>query len=156
MDASPANDPWLERAQRSGVILMLWWVLFIGVHLWRYKDLTVPMPVTVKAITRGITLLFIGKRVSRHVRHSKRGIGGSYADSGLDVAPNDVPPADEQVSAAISGAPNALTLQELEDALPELSRPTIVRGLRELLEKKLIIREGKPRTRDARYRTTKI
>ena len=60
---------------------------------------------------------------------------------------------DEQVSAAIAGAPNGLTLQELEDALPELSRPTIVRGLRDLLQNKLIVREGKPRTRDARYRS---
>lgn len=151
--ANPANDPWVERAQRSGVILWLWWVLYIGIHLCRYKDLAVPMPVSVKAITMGVTLLFIGKRVSRQVRHSKRGIGGSYPNSGLDVAPSDEPPADEQVSAVISGSPNGLTLQELEDALPELSRPTIVRGLRDLLQNKFVIREGKPRTRDARYRS---
>src|SRR5438067_2400887 len=57
--ADPANDPWVERAQRSGVILWLWWVLFIGIHLWRYRDISVPMPATVKAITMGVTLLFI-------------------------------------------------------------------------------------------------
>src|SRR6266571_4496627 len=52
--ADPANDPWLERVNRAGWILLLWWGLFLGIHLWRYYDATVPMPASLKPITMGM------------------------------------------------------------------------------------------------------
>src|SRR5258706_5203308 len=100
--ADPANDPFMERLHRSGAILLIWWALFISVHLWRYQDAGVTMPASLKSITTGITLLFIGKRVSRQVRHKRRGVGGQDAGDGAS--------ADEQLAAVIGGSASGLTL----------------------------------------------
>ena len=151
--ADPGCDPWSERAQRSGIILVMWWALFMGIHFARYKNPAIPMPASVKPILMGLTTLFIGKRVSRHVRHTRRGQGGPEAALDLDGDGVEEAIADEQVSAAIAGAPNGMSLQEIEDALPEHSRTGIKRTLRGLLKSRRIVREGQPRTRDARYRS---
>jgi len=153
--ADPACDPMSERAQRSGVILVMWWVLFLGIHFWRYRDPSVPMPASVMPILMGMTLLFIGKRVSRHVRRTQRGVGGPASLVDLDGDGVDGTLDQEQLSAALAQSPTGLTLQEIEDALPELSRTGIKRALRALVASHQAVRDGQPRSRDARYRSTK-
>src|SRR5258706_5813448 len=74
--ADPAEDPWLERAQKGGTLVALWLTLLIAVHLWQLHDHTVPMPIDLKAIATGLVVIFFAKVASRHVRHTRRGVGG--------------------------------------------------------------------------------
>src|SRR5262245_16121337 len=50
----PSYDPWVERAYRSGWIMLIWWALFIVIHLWRFWDSSVPMPASLQPIIMGI------------------------------------------------------------------------------------------------------
>src|SRR5258706_1915710 len=151
---NPAQDPWLERAQRAGFLVFLWWGLYIAVHLWQFHDATVVMPGELKPITKAVILLLIGKHVSRYVRHTRRGVGGSGSSGTAD---EDAARADADSSAqaelveVLSAAPEGLTFQEIEAALPETSRSHIARLLKGLLHEGRIERQGVPRSRLARY-----
>ncbi len=149
--ADPADDPLVERVNRSGWIMALWWMLFVGVHLWRYSDASVPMPELVKPVTMGITLLFIGKRVSRRVRHTRRGVGGMGQEESSDALTFEEP-ATASLLAFLAGHAEGLTLREIESGLPQSSRASLVRAVRDLLAAQRLQRIGTPRSPNARYR----
>src|SRR5262245_36386757 len=55
--ADPAQDPWLERANKGGFFVALWLAILVGVHLWQLRDHTVLMPVDLKPVATGVVVI---------------------------------------------------------------------------------------------------
>ena len=149
--ADPAADPWLEKVQRGGGFVGLWLFLLIGTYLARLKYPDVPMPASLKPIVTGIIPIFLAKRASRHVRHTRRGVGGGEDEIGPAEDAGEGP-VKERLLDILKGAPEGLGFQELVQAMDPASSRQVSRALKDLLEDKAILRAGRPRTPDVRYR----
>lgn len=92
--------------------------------------------------------------MSRQVRHTRRGIGGSTVGF---ASPSQSPtvaldPINAAVRSKLATSVDGLTMQDLDAAFPEVSQSSLIRALRELQDRGVITRVGIPRSRDARYR----
>ncbi len=154
--ADPQNDAWVERMQRAGGFLSLWLLLLMGAYLARLHDHSLPMPTALKAIVAGLIPIFMAKRASRHVRHSRRGVGESAdvdleADSAGEEEDDSV---EDRLSESLRGAADGLSFQQLAATLAPTSARQVSRALKKLLAARRIVRLGRPHTKDVRYRLT--
>ena len=149
--ADPAQDPWMERAQKGGAFVALWMTLLIAVHLWQLHDSTLPMPADLKPVTTGLVVIFFAKIASRHVRHSRRGLGGP---AGAAAEADQAVSAREAVIELLGRSPEGLELGDIVAQLPGYSQRHILRELSALKADQTVERTGVPRARDARYHLT--
>ena len=147
----PAQDPWLEKAQKGGAFVALWMVLLIAVHLWQLQDSTVRMPVDLKPITTGLVLIFFAKVASRHVRRSQRGVGGPVGSSPSGVEEQRAS-ARGELLALLAQAPEGFSMEEVVERLPGYSRRHLMRELSSLTAGHSIERTGSRHHRDLRFR----
>jgi len=144
---NPANDPWLERAQRGGVFLTLWSIPFFAAYLWRLYDPTVPYPAELKRIWTGLFTIFMAKNTSRSIRHTRKGL--YPGEPGSDEAPD----LSQDIFSFIKSQPDQeSTTTEVCAQFPAVTRRHITRLLEQLTRQRQLERTLNPETREASYR----
>src|SRR5258706_956703 len=147
--ADPADDSTLERVQRGGFFVALWFVPLIGAYLWRLKDSAIPMPKDLQHIVMGLVLIFFAKAASRHVRHSRRGVGGQGEVIPEGVQAENTLSVEDRVQSALSTSASGKSFAELQAALPDVPRRSLYRALNTLIKDRRIKRMGHGQYMDA-------
>lgn len=158
----PSLDPRFERVQRGGFFIWLWLAPLLFAYGWRITDPAVPMPPPLPKIMMGLVGIFFLKAASRRIRHQKRGVidpatGTIKTDD--DVDGDGRPDSEfeqfaETVYQRIAAYPNGMTVAEILAALPGTNKPRLYRAFDYLMKARRLIRTGKPRTPDVRYKAT--
>ncbi len=148
--SDPLQDPWVERMQRGGGLLAMWFLLLIGTYLIRLVDPAVPMPSALKPITTGLVLIFLAKRASRYVRHTRKGtLGDPSLVDGMNEAQGST---EERIRELLKNTPDGLSIQDLTLQLETVSPRQLARSLKNLMDAKRLLKEGRPHSKEVRYR----
>jgi hypothetical protein len=154
----PTLDPRFERIQRGGFFIGLWLAPLLFAYSWRITNPQVPMPEPLQKTVLGLIGIFFLKAASRKLRHKKHGVidpttGEVNENTDGDGLPDaEEPKLSETLLAKIKSGSDGMTIGEIFAAYPEVTKPRLYRALDKLLKAESVVRTGKPRTPDVRYR----